>query len=458
MKNALLPGLGGPMGRHARPEGTWFNPLPWTILVSALLFVVLAVRQVPCVQTDATNAIDGFIRLCYSDIPLMWTGQEFGLGQTPFTGEGMVFPPVLGVLLLATIRVTGWLGADIRPDADVQVQLDGAQIFYAVTMVMLFVFFLVWVVSTAMTGRGSEAGRRRTWDGMLVAASPVVLAAGLINWDILPIGLAALGLWQFAQGRVPEAAIILALAAGAGTMAILVVVAVAVAILLRGRLTQLLVFLACALGTFVLVHIPLLLNDFGVVRDYYRAQFTGEKSYGSVWLLLQSWGVDVRAAGSLGLLIMLLFLGVMFAVMYLKRLRPRVGTLVGITVFVSAITGAAFSPQTALWLLFALVVARPFRLEMVLFSIVQVGYYLAIWGWISGHLTEAKNGPEGLYFLAIGLRLAVEAWLLWRFLTDVFNPRGDAIREPDNSDPLGGVLTVGEKLVRIPDEDLVTVA
>ena len=51
------------MGRHANPSGTWFNPLPWTILVASALYAVLAVRQVPCIQTDATNRVDSFIRL-----------------------------------------------------------------------------------------------------------------------------------------------------------------------------------------------------------------------------------------------------------------------------------------------------------------------------------------------------------------------------------------------------------
>lgn len=430
VKNALLPGLGGPMGRHARAAGGWFNPLPWTIGVATAMYLVLALRQVPCIQTDATDAVNAFIRLCYSDIPLMYTGQGFGLGKSPLGGESMMFPPVLAVFLLATVRIALALGADIRPDADVQVQLDGAQLFFAVNMVGLFVFFLAWVVATSLTGRGSGDGRVRTWDGMLVAASPVVLAAGLINWELLPIGFAALGLWQVARNRLLEAGILIGLAAASGTMALAVGLAVLVALLLGGRHRAALAFATAAGATLAIVHIPLLLRNPGQVVEFYKAQVSGERSYGSVWFLLQALGVEVRGAGSLGFIVLLLALALIFATLYVRRLRPGVGTLVGITVFLTAMTGAAYSPQTALWLLFALVAARPLRGELIAFSVVQVGYYLAIWGWLSGHLTAAKNGPEALYFLAIGLRLAVDAWLVALFLGDAFRAAGDPATGP----------------------------
>ncbi|MCC2594214.1 hypothetical protein LKO27_12435 [Tessaracoccus sp. OS52] len=459
MKNALLPAFGGPMGRHARPRGHWFNPLPWTILTSAVVFTFLALRQVPCVQTDATNPINAFIRLCYSDIPLMYTGQGFGLGNPAFGGDGgMLFPPVLGVVVLATVRLAAALGADIRPDADVQVQLDGAEVFFAINAVVLFVFFLAWTISMVMLGRDSANGRFRSWDGMLVAASPVVLAAGLIHWDLLPIGITAVGLLQFAQRRTLEAGIILGLAAAAGTMPIIVVAAVAVCIALRGNWSQQVLFLFPAVVTWAVVHLPLVLNDLDKVISYYQNQVGGEASYGSVWFLMQVFGWNVRAAGYLGFMILLFILAFLVAWLYVTKRRPRVGTLVAIFVFVCAFFGAAYSPQTALWLLFALVLARPFKLEYLAFTIVQLGYYLAIWGWLSGHLTAAKTGPQGLYFLAIIVRLAVDLWLLYLMVRDVQHPEQDRLRAPDHSDPIGGELVDREELQRIRDEDLVAVA
>ncbi len=444
------------MGRHAKPTGPWFNPLPWTILVASGLFAVLSLRQTPCIQTDATNPIDGFIRLCYSDIPLIWTGQGFGLGSPPFGGDTMLFSPVLGVLLLAAVKLSGMLGATISPDADVQVQLDGAQVFFAVNAVLLFVFFLAWVVSMTLMGRGSR-GTYRTWDGMLVAAAPVVLAAGLIHWDLLPIGLSALGLYQFSRRRIIEGGIILGLAAGAGTVPIVIIVAVAVCIGLRGRGTHLVQFLVPAVVTWVVVHLPLILRDWRSVIAYYQGQVSGEASYGSVWFLIEVTGAKIRFAGYLGFMALLVALVVTIAWLYAKHLRPRVGTLVGIFVFLTCLQGAAFSPQTALWLLFALVLARPLRFEYLLFTVVQVGYWFAIWGYLAGHLTAAKNGPPNLYFVAIGLRVAVDLWLIFMFYRDILRPVGDPLRAPDWSDPIGGVLNDDEALepLDLAESDLI---
>lgn len=453
----MLPGLGGPVGRHARPTGVWFNPVPWTVLSATVVFLVLAIRQVPCVQTDATNAIDGFIRLCYSDIPLLWTGQEFGLGSPPFGGDSMVFPPVLGVILLGVIKVTGWLGADIRPDADIQTQLDGAQIFYAVSMVLLFVFFLAWVLSMVLLGRDSRNGRYRTWDGLLVAASPVVLAAGLISWEILPIGLCAIALVQFAQRRVLESGIILGLAAAAGTMPIGVVVAVAVCLLLHKKMKHLGIFLAAAVITWLVVHVPLLLNNSDVVVAFYKQQLNASTSYGSIWFMLQGMGVDIQGTGALGSMILALVLLVTFAWFFIAKVQPRVGTVVAIVVFITAMLGAAYTPQTALWLLFALVLARPFKTEYTLFWITQVGYYLAIWGYLAGHLTAAKTGPEGLYYFTIGLRLVVELGLVVLFYRDVMRAEGDRLRKPGHSDPIGGVLVAEEQEFEAPEGEPVRV-
>lgn len=446
------------MGRHARGRGQWFNPVPWVILAATVLFIVLAMRQIPCVQTDATNPINAFIRLCYTDIPLTYTGQGFGLGKKPFGGETMNFPPVLAVFLLACVRIAAALGADVRDGIDDQAQFDGAQLFFAVNAVLLFVAFLVWVLCMVLLGRESRGGKYRSWDAMLVAASPVVLAAGLISWDLLPIALTAVGLLQFAQRRVLEAGIVLGLAAATGTMPIAVVFAVAAAILLRGTRGQLATFGLAALGTWFVVHIPLLLKDWTKVLAFYQSQIAAEMNYGSLWYLFQVFGWKVRSAGSLGFIVLLLALGGTVAWLYIKRIRPRVGTLIAIFIFLTIMLGPSFPPQNALWLLFALVLARPFRPELLAFTLTQLGYYLAIWGFLSGHLTVSKNGPENLYFLALGLRFAVEAWLLFQFYADMVRPARDPLRAPDHSDPLGGVLVDGEELAPLSDADLVSAA
>ena len=201
MNSALLEGFGGPAGRYARRSGPWFDPLPWSLLVATVLFVVCSLRQIPCVQTTEGVRVNAFIVLCYSDVPLAWSSSGFAFGAHPFDGGQMQYPPLLGLLLCVAIGISDLLGAPIGASLEVQAQLDGAQVFYAVCMVLLFACFLLWVLCQTFMGRDSRGGRYRSWDGMWLAASPVVLASGLVSWDLFAVSLTALGLLLFSTGR-----------------------------------------------------------------------------------------------------------------------------------------------------------------------------------------------------------------------------------------------------------------
>ncbi len=436
----MLPGLGGPMGRRALPEGRWFDPRGWLVLVGSALFLVLALRQIPCVQTDAGNAVDAIIRLCYSDIPLSWTSSGLGTGTSPVVGhEALPYPPVLGVMLLMSIHLTRLFGGRVEPGADLQTQLDAAQVYFAITIVWLFLSFLVWILTVMLLGRASR-GRYRSWDAMWVAGSPVVLTAGLISWELFPIALTSLALLLLARDRPIEAGAVLGLAASAASMPFAVIVAVVVCLVLRRtwrKAAVLGVSLAVALSA---VHLPLLLADADAVLAYYRGQVTGSTSYGSVWYLLETMGLGLRETGSLGFMILLAFMAVVVSVLYLRGKQPRIGSLVAAFVFASMVVAPAFPPQMGLWLLFAVVLARPFRPEVGAFTLTQVAYWAAVWGWLSGHLTAAQNGPQNLYFGALIARVAVDVWIIVASLRDAFQFREcpisgdpDGWAEPDES-------------------------
>ena len=436
MKNALLEGLGGPAGRYARRSGLWFDPLPWSLLVATVLFVVCSLRQIPCVQTSETVRVNAFIVLCYSDVPLAWNSSGFAFGAHPLDGGQMQYPPLLGLLLFVVIGISGLLGAPVGKSLGVQAQLDGSQVFYAVCMVLLFACFLLWVLCQTFMGRDSRGGRYRSWDGMWLAASPVVLASGLVSWDLFAVSLAALGLLLFSKGRLVLSGVVLGLAVCAGLMAIAVVLAVALAVVLRGRAGQVGKFLGAAAATVALLHLPLLILNWEAVARYYQGEATKNLSYGSLFYLGKMFGWEVRAAGSLGLMLTALLLVIVAAWLYLRGHRPRVGTLVVLFVFPTALFGATYAPQTALWLLLALLVGRPSRPEWAAFTVTQVIYWAAIWGYLAGHLNSNPN----IYFATIILRIVVEVWIFISCLRDAADPGHDPLRTPQVADPIGGVL------------------
>lgn len=108
-------------------------------------------------------------------------------------------------------------------------------------------------------------------------------------------------------------------------------------------------------------------------------------------------------------------------------------------VFPTALFGATYAPQTALWLLLALLVGRPSRPEWAAFTVTQVIYWAAIWGYLAGHLNSNPN----IYFATIILRIVVEVWIFISCLRDAADPGHDPLRTPQVADPIGGVLNEG---------------
>ena len=195
-------------------------------------------------------------------------------------------------------------------------------------------------------------------------------------------------------------------------------------------------FLGAATATVALLHLPLLILNWEAVAGYYQGEATKNLSYGSLFYLGKLFGWEVRAAGSLGLMMTALLLLIVVAWLYLRGHRPRVGTLVVLFVFPTVLFGATYAPQTALWLLLALLVGRPGRPEWVAFTITQVIYWAAIWGHLAGHLSSNPN----IYFAAIILRIVVEVWIFVSCLRDAADPGRDPLRTPQVADPIGGVL------------------
>lgn len=405
--NALIPSLGGPIGNHTRRSGVFFQPLPWAILVGAVLFALLYLRHLPCITTEPANPVNAYIRLCYSDVMTNYSYLGWASGVQLVGGEQLTLAPLLGVL----VTFSGWfanlLGWRID-DPATENPYDGLAEFFGANAILLFAAFLLLIVCSATLAR--RAGR--PWDVLLVAASPVAFAAGLINWDLLPLALTALALVAFGANRTLEAAIVLGLAASAGTMPLVFAAAMIAFLVLRDEWRRCAVFVGISAATFMLVALPQALASFTSLYRYYHGIINTEISYGSVWYLLLDMQVPLREFGGFTFVVSLLVIGVMLAWLYTSGRTVALEQLIAMMVLVIVLLAPAYPPQMALWVLFALFLVRPADPVVWGFSVLQLLHTAAVWGRLAGHLEPGGNGPWMLYHLVVALRIGFEAAFL----------------------------------------------
>ena len=206
--------IGGPLGRYAAVGWAWWNPLRVTLLVGTLVYLSGVVFRLPCrITTAGQPPPDHFKYLCYSDIGLLYAGRGLMQGNTPYLDDGgypvLEYPVLTGWFLELERLITRALGGLQGADLTEQQRVDSTLIFIDVNTVLLGALFLVALWALVRTPAG------RPWDAMMLAASPCVAAAALINWDMLPVALTALAMACWARRRPGLAGVMLGLGAAA---------------------------------------------------------------------------------------------------------------------------------------------------------------------------------------------------------------------------------------------------
>ncbi|HET9126874.1 MAG TPA: glycosyltransferase 87 family protein [Propionibacteriaceae bacterium] len=438
--------LGGAVGAHAVRRGIWFDPVPWAVLASLGTWLVLLWHQHTCVQTTAGHPVNTLMRLCYSDIPLVYQGTGFATGLTPYRGFGLDYGTVTAALMVVARWITELFGFPSRPGLSQQRILDASNAWWLATAVLLYLAFLALVGVHLLLGRGSARDvdgrltrRVRSWDALYVAGAPVVAAAGLVNWDLLAAALVGLGLLAWALRRPMLAGALLGLATASKFYPIVILLGILVlcvrAGLQRAPMRALIGFLAA----WLVANVPVLLVAPRAWLQWYTGWLANGADLGSIWWLLQDAGLRVPYPGAVGALLWLSTAGFVLRRALAAPRRPRVGQVAFLLVAAVVLLDKGYPPQHVLWVLPLLVLARPVLTDWAVFTIAELLYFWAVWGHLNG--STVSGGQRDLwYWCAILLRVAVVVWISTRVLRDMQRPWDDPVRGPLVDDPVGGVL------------------
>jgi uncharacterized membrane protein len=320
--------------------------------------------------------------------------------------------------------------------------------FFDFTVVLLTIFAVAGVLATAYL-----AGRSRRWTALGVALAPALILASFINWDLIAMGLAALGMAAWAARRGVLAGVLLGLAVATKFYPLLFFGPLLLLCLRAGRMRAFWVTAGSAAVAWLVVNLPIAIAAPAGWERFYQLSSDRGADWGSIWYFFETERVALVGApglGQLNLMSLLAFAAgcVLIAVLALAApRRPRVPQLFFLILAVFLMSNKVWSPQYVIWLVPLAVLARPRLWSYALWQLAEVGYFFAIWAYlitvsVSGQSFAAIGGiGTGLYFASVLARFGAVLLLCGLVVKDILRPDTDVVRAGGEDDPAGGVLS-----------------
>lgn len=427
-----LPLLGGPVGRRAAVGRSWWTPVRVSIAAGLAVYALGWLSKGYCL-TNGFGAPQRYMYLCYSDIPILYSARGLADGAFPYLLEPAPGQQVLEYPVLTGLWMygTGWITRSLG---------GGSQTFFAVNVVGMSAL-LAWTLSST-----SRVVRRRPWDALMLALSPVVALAGYVNWDLLAIALTAACLAAWSRRHPAVAGMWLGLAVAAKFYPLVLIGPIVLLCARRGRWSALVAFLAAAVGAWLAVNLPVMLANFEGWSRFYTFSRERGVDFGSPWYAMSVLGVDLPtdAVNSLAMgTFVLACAGIVWLALRTTP-PPRLAALAFLTVGAFVLTNKVYSPQYVLWVLPLAVLARPRWRDLLVWQAAEAVYFVGIWWYLVGYGTDDQGLHEGWYVAATSVHWLATAWLMALVVRDIRAPQHDPVRTDgyleDRDDPGGGVL------------------
>jgi uncharacterized membrane protein len=391
-------------------------------------------NKAACRSGDWNVYLRQFQAHCYTDIYPLYFGEQLSSGKVPYYNHPVEYPVIIG----AAMQAVAWL---VRPISDPFVR---GREFFDLTVVLLALFSLAGTLATAYA-----AGRSRRWTALGVALAPGLILAAFVNWDLIAMGLVALGMAAWAARRTVLAGVLLGLAVATKFYPVFFFGPLLFLCLRAGRLRAFGVAAASAAAAWLAVNLPVALAAPAGWYRFYSLSTTRAADWGSIWYYFETehWPVlgslSEKGLNTLSALVFAVGCVLIAALILAAPRRPRVPQVFFLVLAVFLLANKVWSPQYVIWLVPLVVLARPRVWAYVAWQAAEVGYFFAIWAYL---ITVAAGAPveggigTGLYFTALLARFGTVVLLCGLVVRDILRPEADLVRAEGEDDPAGGVL------------------
>jgi uncharacterized membrane protein len=507
--------IGGRWGRHAGGRlGWWWAPLEVAFVVIMLVLIGGYLQKAQCMvrplSTDHGHTTSSpytneyqYTHLCYTDTYVLYgaeqlnakydaKGNPVGDVGVPYRDHPVEYPPVIGGLMWTAAELTSHL----RGHGHADVGAAHATTFFNITALGLALCALITAFALARI-----VGRRREWDVLIFAASPVLFMDAFINWDLVAVACTVVGLWFWSRRWPMWAGVMLGLGIATKLVPAFVLLGLVMLCLRERKWEAIGKVVGGAVAAVVVMYLPAIELSHQTSKAVFDAKdsvfrfpspdcagskpLTGWRwfsslsqqrgtDWGSLWLLVQhlasglqshvssplnTWLGKTNTAlsgptgpnscsanpntlnwisgGSVGLVAA----GVGALIAGARR-RPRVGQVAFLLVAGFVMLNKVDSPQYALWLLPLAVLARPRWASLLIWQVSEVVLGAAnLYTLIA--LDHSDQGlPLSTYLVFIAIRDVILVWLMVLVVREVIDPRLDIVRTDGVDDPAGGVLAV----------------
>ena len=437
----LSEGIGGPHGVHAGAH-RWWTPVRVLLLLTAVCLALGMVQKAPCEADDWSGANTRYTHMCYSDLPYLYTGRGFAERAWPYSDDEQTrarYPEIMEypVLISYWAYGTAWAAQEISghydPDAR-RLMGTGALFGYQPVQREISIFVVVNMLGFALLALLAvwllaRVDRRRPWDAVFVAASPMLALTALVNWDLLAVAAVAAALFAWSRERPVLTGVMIAIGTAAKLYPLFLLGGLLVLCVRRRRLDLFGVAALSALVAWGLLQLPAVMHPDGIDTTAWRYfwSFNSDRGadLGSLWLVVNQAGGNAAGSHAINLVSWAFFslwcLGVL-AIGLLAKRTPTLAQLGYLVLVGFLIVNKVYSPQYVLWLLPLAALARPRWRDQLVWQAGELFYFCSVWWYLGGELAPAGGGDAPVYWVAIVVRVLAELYLAAFVVRDLFRP------------------------------------